>query len=88
MRMAENCIVVRVNKIDGLKSGPNFPRVAQKVASAVLPYNVKSDTVFQKAQKSPSIWATIVIKFIAKNFQKSPNLVTVVVASFNVKTET
>ena len=43
MRMAENCIVVRVNKIDGLKSGPNFPRVAQKVASAVLPYKVKSE---------------------------------------------
>ena len=33
---------------------------------------------FKIAQKSPIFWATLESKFVAKNFQKSPNLVTLV----------
>ena len=32
--------------------------------------------VFIIAKKSPNIWATFVIIFVNKNFQKSPNLIT------------
>ena len=35
----------------------------------------KSD-VFKLAKKSPDIWATLTRKWIAKNYEKSPNLVT------------
>ena len=34
---------------------------------------------FKRAQKSQYIWATFGRKFVAKNFKKSPNLVTLVV---------
>ena len=51
--------------------------VAQKVATAVF---LKSD-VFKKPKKSPYDWATLKRKFETKIFQKSSNLVTLVVTS-------
>ena len=32
--------------------------------------------LFKRDQKSQNFWATFEVKFVAKNFQKSPNLVT------------
>ena len=41
---------------------------------------IKSSTIFLRVAKWPKIsldiWATFVRKFVAKNFKKSPNLVT------------
>ena len=36
--------------------------------------------VFKISKKSTYIWATFVRKFVTKNFQKSPNLVTLAVS--------
>ena len=40
--------------------------------------------VFTTTKKSPNIWATFVIKFIAMKFQKLPNLVTLVLVSMTI----
>ena len=50
---------------------------AKKVATAVL---TSKGMLFKKPEKSPYIWATFKRKFVTKNLQKSPNLVTLVVA--------
>ena len=52
-----------------------FPKVAQKVASPVW---LKKQRFSQLPKKSPNIWATFVIKFIAKKIKKLPNLVTLI----------
>ena len=50
-------------------------KVAQKVTTAVY----KSKWMFSKQpKKSTYIWAAFVRKFVTKNFQKLPNLVTLV----------
>ena len=56
-----------------IKNSPSFFQVAQKVAS---PGWLKMRWFSQLPKNSPNIWATFVTKFIAKKFQKSPNLVT------------
>ena len=56
------------------KSSPEIPKVAQKIATAVFTF-LKTG-VIKQAQKVNKYCATSVSKFDAKNFQKSPNLVT------------
>ena len=53
----------------GIKSSRNFPKCSQSR------FALKSD-FFGKSPKAANIWATFVIKFIVKNFQKTSNLVT------------
>ena len=53
-----------------IKVAQIFPKVAQKVISAVL------RNVFQSSRRLLDFWATFVWKFDAKTFQNSPNLVT------------
>ena len=57
----------------GIKGAPNFPKVAPKVATTVITHKV---TFFKMLEISPNIWATFLIRFVAKNIKKSPNLVT------------
>ena len=53
-----------------IKSSPNFPKIAQKVVTAVLTEKV----LFFKIAKSHLIYkASFERKFIKKNFQKSSN---------------
>ena len=49
----------------GVKSSPNLSKVEVKVASI-------------NPKKSPNNWATFERKFVIKNIQKSPNLVTLI----------
>ena len=50
-----------------------FPKVAQIDATSIFTYG----DPFQNSPKSHQcFWATFVSKFVSKNFQKSPNLVT------------
>ena len=49
------------------------PGVAQKIAKAVYIYKV---TLSNYPKKSPNIWVTFERIFVAKNFKKLPNLVT------------
>ena len=51
-----------------------FPKVGQKIITFVFTEKV----VFNKAHKSPDIWTTFVRIFFTRNFQKSPNLVTLI----------
>ena len=46
-----------------------FPKVTTDVFSLKV-------MIFRIAQKWPKIWATFEIKFVAKNFRNSPNLIT------------
>ena len=50
-------------------------KVTQLVARAV--FNLEG--VFKIAKRSYHVWATFVRKFVAENFEKSPNLVTLTV---------
>ena len=55
------------------KVAQKFPKIAQKVNTAVYTWK----WMFSKQPKNSTyIWATFVRKSITKNFQKSPNLVT------------
>ena len=57
-----------------IKSGPIFSKVAQKLDIVVLFF-----IIFLQCHKSQQIfWATYVGKFVAINFEKLPNLVTLV----------
>ena len=56
-----------------------FPKVAEIVETAVLTYN---DPFGNSPKSHQSFWANFVSKFVAKNFKKSPNLVTLAI---NVK---
>ena len=69
-----NLVIFRQrDQILKLKVAQVFRKVAQKVTSPVW---LKMWWFSQLPKKSPNIWATFVTKFIAKKFQKSPNLVT------------
>ena len=48
-------------------------KFSQKVTTDVFSLKVM---IFRIAQKWPKIWATFEIKFVAKNFRNSPNLIT------------
>ena len=50
-----------------------FSKVGQKVNTFFF---YSKSNVINIAQKAPDIWATIVRIFFTRNFQKSPNLVT------------
>ena len=51
-----------------------FSKVAQMLSTAVL-----HELIFYKiSQSQQSFWATFEGEFVAKNFQKSPNLVTLI----------
>ena len=57
----------------GVKSNKKFPINAQKVSKIVF-YQIE---ILQNRPKSlPNIWANFKVTFVAKNFQKLPNLVT------------
>ena len=58
------------NKVD-----KSFPEVAQKVTTEV---ETLKSVVAKVAQKVTNIWATFVRKFVTKNFQILPNLVTMI----------
>ena len=67
--------IVSPNKMNAIISVTRWCsiKVAQIVETAVLTYN----DPFRNSPKShQSFWANFVSKFVAKNFQKSPNLVT------------
>ena len=51
----------------GIKSNPNFSKVSLKVAKAIFPLKMTNLKVAQKVDQK-----------VAKNFQKSPNLVTLI----------
>ena len=54
-----------------------FSKVGQKVNTFFF---YSKSNVINIAQKAPDIWATIVRIFFTRNFQKSPNLVTLPVS--------
>ena len=61
-----------------LKCSPYFPRVAQKVATAVSTWKGMS---FKVAENSPDIWANFESKYVT--FQNSPSLVTLLITAEN-----
>ena len=52
-----------------------FPKVAQIVETTVITYY---DHFLSSPKSHQYFWVTFVIKFVIINFQKSPNLVTLV----------
>ena len=57
----------------GIKSNPNFSKVSLKVAKAIFPLKMTNLKVAQKVDQM--FYKRL---FVAKNFQKSPNLVTLI----------
>ena len=66
------------------KSSPNMSKSCQKVATAVI---TSKSTVFKKPKWSLNIWASFKGKFVDKNFEKSPNLVTLPIIYFLIYKE-
>ena len=56
-----------------------FYKSAQKCNHSHFHFKID---VFKMSQMPPNIWATFERKFATKNFQKSPNLVTLAAATF------
>ena len=61
------------------KEAHNFQKVAQNVSVVVFTYTLKVAKYV-----TMYTWATFVIKFVAYNFQKSPNLVTLLSTDYKV----
>ena len=56
----------------GIKTSPKFPKMPKKETTV----STNKVMLFKKPRKLTNILAPFVRKFVAKNFQKSPNLVT------------
>ena len=66
-------LMTSVTRCKSKKEVQMFLKVAQIVAASVYTYS----GLFSKLLKShQSFWATFISKFVAKNYQKSPNLAT------------
>ena len=69
-------VVTTVTKCSNIKQ-PDFP---QKFPNNYThQFLLKTSCFFKQPKQSQNIWASFAIKFVSKNFHKSPNLVTYVV---------
>ena len=66
-----------VRHANRLKSSPISTKRCQKNSNRRFCFK---SAIFKMAKKPPNIWATFERKFTTKNFQKSPNMVTLVLS--------